>query len=65
MGDGFDTFSIANLIDVKQKTSNFIYGLAIQLNMGRFNLALKAAPLSGHYYSLGLGFKILKEKKKA
>jgi uncharacterized metal-binding protein len=27
------------------------------------NLALKAAPLSGHYYSLGLGYKILKEKK--
>ncbi len=63
VGEGFDTYSIANLIDVNQKNSHFIYGLALQFNLGRFNLALKAAPFSGHYYSLGLGFKILKEKK--
>ncbi len=63
VGEGSDTYSIANLIDVNQKVSHFIYGLALQFNMGRFNIALKAAPFSGNYYSLGLGYKILKEKK--
>jgi hypothetical protein len=63
VGEGSDTYSVANLIDLNQKNSHFIYGLALQFNLGRFNLALKAAPLSGHYYSLGLGYKILKEKK--
>ncbi len=60
---GSDTYHLSPLVNVDKKISHFIYGLAMQFNMGRFNLALKAAPFSGQYYSLGLGYKILKEKK--
>ncbi len=62
MAQGSDSYSLSPLVDVDKKVSHFIYGLAMQFNIGRFNLALKAAPFSGHYYSIGLGYKILKNK---
>ncbi len=63
ISEGFDTYQINNLIDVDRQVKRFLYGIALQFNLGRFNLALKAAPFSGSYYSLGLGFNILKGKE--
>jgi len=60
--EGYDLYRLDNLIDVDKQLQKFIFGLAMQFNLGRFNLALKAAPFSGPYYSVGLGFKILKNK---
>jgi hypothetical protein len=60
---GSDSYSLSPLLDVNKKINQFIYGLAVQFNLGRFNLALKAAPFSnGQFYAFGLGYKILKEK---
>jgi hypothetical protein len=60
--EAFDSYSITNLLEVNRTVSTFIYGLALQFNMGRFNIALKASPTGGHYYSFGLGYKILQKK---
>lgn len=62
IASGFDSYIIDELINVNQKVDKFIFGLALKLNLGRFNLDLKAAPFSGHYYAFGLGFKILQNK---
>jgi len=62
IASGYDTYSFNELIKVDQKVNKFIFGLAMQFNLGRFNIDLKAAPFSGHYYALGLGFQMLKEK---
>jgi hypothetical protein len=61
--EGSDTYSLSPLVDVNNKISHFMYGLALQFNIGRFNLALKAAPFNGQFYTVGMGYKILKEKK--
>jgi hypothetical protein len=63
ISEGFDLYQVNDLINVKRSVNRFLYGMALQFNLGRFNLALKAAPFSGHYYSVGLGFKILKGKE--
>jgi hypothetical protein len=60
---GSDSYSLTPLVDLNKKMSQFIYGLALQFNFGRFNLALKAAPFNDQFYTFGLGYKILKEKK--
>lgn len=62
ISEGFDLYQINDLINIDHRVKQFLYGIALQFNLGRFNLALKAAPFSGqHYYSVGLGFKILKK----
>ncbi len=62
ISDGFDLYQIKDMINVDRKVNQFLYGIALQFNLGRFDLALKAAPFSGqNYYSVGLGYKIIKK----
>ncbi|MFA6126907.1 MAG: DUF6588 family protein [Bacteroidales bacterium] len=58
----FTTYTVDNLINVDAKVSQFIYGAALQFYIGPVNLGLKFGTSSQRYFSISLGYKILKKK---
>lgn len=58
----FNTYTIEKLIDVDAKTSQFIFGVALQFYIGPVNLGLKYGTSNHRYFAVSLGYKILKKK---
>jgi len=60
---GYQTTTLDNLVDIEGTTKRFVYGAAVQLNWGRFNLGLKYGKSDETYATASIGFKILKSKQ--
>ena len=58
----YNTTTLENLVDIEGTTKRFVYGAAIQFNLGRFNLGVKYGVADEEYLAASIGFKILKNK---
>ena len=62
---GYETTTLENLVDIEGNNKVFVYGAAVQFNLGRLSLGAKygISDKKGHYATASLGFRILKEKE--
>jgi len=51
------------LVDIDGTTNRFIYGAAVQFNLGRFHLGVKYGQSDESYVAASIGFKILKNSQ--
>ncbi|MDX9883882.1 MAG: hypothetical protein RBS73_17610 [Prolixibacteraceae bacterium] len=59
---GYETTTLNNLVDIEGNINRFLYGAALQFNMGRVHWGFKAALSDELYISTSLGYQILKNK---
>ena len=52
----YEEVDLENVVEVDGSVNRTLYGAAVQLNMGRFNISGKYAISDEDYYTLGLGF---------
>ncbi|HBL76179.1 MAG: hypothetical protein A2W90_10195 [Bacteroidetes bacterium GWF2_42_66] len=57
---GYETTTLDKLVDIEGTTKRFLYGAALQFNMGRVHWGFKAALSDELYVSTSIGVKILK-----